>query len=59
VSQNYLIISISFYLFIAILSAKMSRVNKALKDYEPIFTTSKAASKNAEKVVKNVSKVIL
>jgi len=30
VAQNYLFISISFYLFIRILCAKMSRVNKAL-----------------------------
>jgi len=30
VAQNYLFISISFCLFIAILCAKMSRVNKAL-----------------------------
>jgi len=32
VAQNYLFISISFDLFIAILCAKMSRVNKALED---------------------------
>jgi len=29
VAQNYIFISISFYLFIATLCAKMSRVNKA------------------------------
>ncbi len=33
VAQNYLFIAISFYLFIAILCAKMSRVNKALMGY--------------------------
>jgi len=30
-AQKYIFIAISFYLFIAILCAKMSRVNKALK----------------------------